>query len=190
MGLLKAVERFDPGLGVAFTTFAVPTITGDINRHFRDRGWATRVPLGLQELAMRLTRAVQELGHELGRSPSLDELATARAVGVELVREAMEANRSYAASSLDATVSDEDGSRSLERVLGDVDPGMEAVERELVVRHLLAFLPERDRLVVRLRFFDGLTQSEIAVRVGISQMHVSRWLARSLAVLRERLAED
>lgn len=184
VGLLKAVERFDPDRGLAFTTFAVPTISGEIKRHFRDRGWATRVPRGLQDLALRLTRTVQELGHELGRSPSVAELAVALDVGAEMVLEAMEANRSYSASSLDAPASDDDSGPGLDRVLGQLDPGMEAVEREMVVRDLLDSLSERDRQIVQLRFFEGLTQSEIAERINISQMHVSRLLARALSTLR------
>lgn len=189
VGLLKAVERFDPDRGLAFTTFAVPTITGEIKRHFRDRAWATRVPRGLQERALRLTRAVQDLSHELGRSPSLDEIAQALDVDVEAVLEAMEVNRSYATSSLDAPVDNDDTSRGLDRVLGRIDPGLEAVDREMVVGDLLASLPERDRQIVHLRFFEGLTQSEIAARIGISQMHVSRLLSQSLAGLRELLSE-
>ena len=190
VGLLKAVERFDPERGLAFTTFAVPTITGEIKRHFRDRGWATRVPRGLQDLALRLTRTVQELGHELGRSPSVEELATALEVSTEMVLEAMEANRSYSASSLDAPGSDDDNAPGLDRVLGADDPGMEAVEREMVVRDLLETLSERDRQIVQLRFYDGLTQSEIAERINISQMHVSRLLARALSTLRGQLDLD
>ena len=190
VGLLKAVERFDPERGLAFTTFAVPTITGEIKRHFRDRGWATRVPRGLQDLALRLTRTVQELGHELGRSPSVEELAAALEVSTEMVLEAMEANRSYSASSLDAPGSDDENASGLDRVLGAHDPGMEAVERAMVVRDLLETLSERDRKIVQLRFFEGLTQSEIAERLSISQMHVSRLLARALSTLRGQLEPD
>ena len=190
VGLLKAVERFDPERGLAFTTFAVPTITGEIKRHFRDRGWATRVPRGLQDLALRLTRAVQELGHELGRSPSVDELAAALEVSTEMVLEAMEANRSYSAASLDAPASDDENASGLDRVLGELDPGMEAVEREMVVHDLLETLSDRDRQIVQLRFFEGLTQSEIAERINISQMHVSRLLARALSTLRGQLGAD
>ena len=190
VGLLKAVERFDPERGLAFTTFAVPTITGEIKRHFRDRGWATRVPRGLQDLALRLTRTVQELGHELGRSPSIEELAGALEVSTEMVLEAMEANRSYSASSLDAPAPDDGNGSGLERVLGELDPGMEAVEREMVVRDLLEQLSDRDRQIVQLRFFDGLTQSEIAERINISQMHVSRLLARALSTLRGQLESE
>ncbi|MGZ4676426.1 MAG: SigB/SigF/SigG family RNA polymerase sigma factor [Acidimicrobiia bacterium] len=184
LGLLKAVERFDPGRGLAFTTFAVPTITGEIKRHFRDRAWATRVPRALQERALALTEVVRELGHELGRSPSLDEIAQAMDVSVETVLEAMEANRSYSASSLDTPVRDDDVSRRLERVLSTIDPDLEGVDTRLLVETLLDPLSPRDRRIVELRFYDGLTQSEIAAQVGISQMHVSRLLTKALETMR------
>ncbi len=189
VGLLKAVERFDPERGLAFSTFAVPTILGEIKRHFRDRAWATRVPRGLQEVALRLTQSVQNLTQELKRSPSLDEIAADMDIDVERVLEAMEVNRSYAASSLDAPSRDDDSSRRLERVLAEVDPGLAAVDHQLVVQSLLETLSERDRRIVELRFFSGCTQLEIAEQVGISQMHVSRLLARSLESLRDHLSE-
>ena len=187
VGLLKAVERFEPDRGLAFSTFAVPTILGEIKRHFRDRAWATRVPRGLQELALRLNESVQVLTQELKRSPSLDEIAADMEVDVERVLEAMEVNRSYSASSLDATSPDDDTSRRLERVLAEVDPGLAAVDHQLVVKSLLETLPDRDRRIVELRFFEGFTQLEIAEQIGISQMHVSRLLARSLESLREHM---
>jgi RNA polymerase sigma-B factor len=187
VGLLKAVERFEPDRGLAFSTFAVPTILGEIKRHFRDRAWATRVPRGLQELALRLNESVQVLTQQLKRSPSLDEIAADMEVDVERVLEAMEVNRSYSASSLDATPPDDDTSRRLERVLAEVDPGLAAVDHQLVVKSLLETLPDRDRRIVELRFFEGCTQSEIAEQIGISQMHVSRLLARSLESLREHM---
>jgi len=173
VGLLKAVERFDPGRGLSFTTFAVPTITGEIKRHFRDRTWATRVPRALQELALRLTDSVRELNQELGRSPSIAEIAARLGVDQELVLEAMEVSRSYTASSLDAPTDDDGGGVSrVDRVMGDVDAGYEAVEQQMTVDHLLSTLSERDRTIVTLRFFENMTQSEIAEQVGISQMHV------------------
>jgi len=189
VGLLKAVERFDPERGLSFTTFAVPTITGEIKRHFRDRTWATRVPRALQEIALRLTESVRELNQELGRSPSIAEIAERLDVDEEAVLEAMEVSRSYTASSLDAPSDDESGSPRYERVLGEVDEQYEAVEQRMTVDFLLSTLSERDRTIVTLRFFDGLTQSEIAARVGISQMHVSRLLARALEALHGVIAE-
>jgi RNA polymerase sigma-B factor len=183
VGLLKAVERFDPDRGLSFTTFAVPTITGEIKRHFRDRTWSTRVPRALQELALRLTDSVRELSQELGRSPSIAEIAQRLEISEELVLEAMEASRSYTASSLDAPADEETGASRFERVLGGEDRGFEAVDQQMTVDYLLSTLSERDRTIVTLRFFDNLTQSEIAERVGISQMHVSRLLARALDAL-------
>jgi RNA polymerase sigma-B factor len=182
LGLLKAVERFEPERGLAFSTFATPTIAGEIKRHFRDRSWSVRVPRALQELGLRLTATVQELTNVLGRSPTLAEIAEHLEVDQEDVLEAMEANRAYATHSLDAQLPGED--RSLGDTLGDHEPGMDNVESRIVAEDLLATLPEREQTILRLRFFDGLTQTEIATRVGISQMHVSRLLARSLETLR------
>jgi RNA polymerase sigma-B factor len=190
VGLLKAVERFDPERGLSFTTFAVPTITGEIKRHFRDKTWATRVPRALQELALRLTDSVRELSQELGRSPSIAEIAERLGVDEEAVLEAMEVSRSYTASSLDAPGDDESGSPRYERALGGLDEQYEAVEQRMTVDHLLSTLSERDRTIVTLRFFENLTQSEIAARVGISQMHVSRLLARALEALHGVISES
>jgi RNA polymerase sigma-B factor len=187
LGLLKAVERFEPERGLAFSTFATPTIAGEIKRHFRDRSWSVRVPRALQELGLRLTATVGELTNERGRSPTLAEIATRLEVSEEEVLEAMEANRAYATHSLDAPLPGDD--RSLGDTLGGEEPGMDDVERQLVVEDLLATLPEREQTILRLRFFEGLTQTEIASRVGISQMHVSRLLARSLETLRRDVTE-
>jgi RNA polymerase sigma-B factor len=188
LGLLKAVERFEPERGLAFSTFATPTIAGEIKRHFRDRSWSVRVPRALQELGLRLTATVGELTNELGRSPTLTEIAEHLEVDPEAVLEAMEANRAYATHSLDAPLPGED--RSLGDTLGGDEPGMDNVERQIVVEDLLSTLPEREQTILRLRFFDGLTQTEIAARVGISQMHVSRLLARSLEALRREAASQ
>ncbi len=190
LGLLKAVERFDPERGFAFTTFAGPTIIGEIKRHFRDRAWSMRVPRGLQELALRLNAVVAELGHTLGRSPTLLEIADGLGTDVEAVLEAMEVNRSYTTTSLDSLANGESNTRRLEAMVGELDRGLDDVDHRMVVEQLLATLPDRERLIVRLRFFEGLTQSEIAARVGVSQIHVSRLLARSLAALRVELVEQ
>lgn len=182
LGLLKAVERFEPERGLAFSTFATPTISGEIKRHFRDRSWSVRVPRALQELGLRLTATVADLTNDLGRSPTLDEIAAELEVDAEAVLEAMEANRAYATQSLDAQLPGDD--RTLGDTIGGDEPGMDDVEVRMVVGDLLATLPEREQAILRLRFFEGLTQTEIASQVGISQMHVSRLLSRSLQTLR------
>jgi RNA polymerase sigma-B factor len=188
LGLLKAVERFEPERGLAFSTFATPTISGEIKRHFRDKSWSVRVPRALQELGLRLTATVADLTNDLGRSPTVTEIAERLEVDPEAVLEAMEANRAFATQSLDAQLPGDD--RTLGDTLGGEEPGMARVEDEIVVTDLLATLPEREQTILRLRFFEGMTQTEIARRVGISQMHVSRLLARSLDALRAGLEGD
>lgn len=183
VGLLKAVERFDPDRGLQFSTFATPTIVGELKRHFRDRGWAVRVPRRVQELHLQLARLVGSLSQELGRSPTPSEIAREAGVSEEDVLEAMEAGGVYRLASLDEAVSDEEGGDRSSRI-GDLEPGFEQVEQRRELSALLDVLPPREQQIVYLRFFDGLTQSEIAERVGISQMHVSRLLARSLGALR------
>lgn len=179
LGLVKAVERFDPDRGVNFTSFAAPTITGEIKRHFRDKTWAIRVPRSLQELKAQIERCRGQLGHELGRSPTIPELAETLGVTEEAVIEGLEAAGAYRSASLDASTSGEEGLPLAEQVHDEIDESDEADDRA-VVRELLAELPIRERRIVYLRFFEGLTQAEIADQVGISQMHVSRLLARSL----------
>lgn len=188
LALIKAVERFDPDRGLEFSTFAVPTIVGELKRHFRDKSWAVRVPRRLQELHLRLGTAVAELTHELGRSPTIPELADRLEAGTEDVLEAMEAGRAYRSSSLDAPVASDDGDAAmpLSSKMGETDVNMTNVEERNQLSSLLADLPERERTILVLRFFDGLTQSQIAERVGISQMHVSRLLARTLQQLKEK----
>ena len=188
LGLLKAVERFEPERGLAFSTFATPTISGEIKRHFRDRSWSVRVPRALQELGLRLTATVADLTNDLGRSPTLDEIAAELDVDTEAVLEAMEANRAYATQSLDAQLPGDD--RSLGDTIGSDEPGMDDVEVRMVVGDLLETLPEREQAILRLRFFEGLTQTEIASQVGISQMHVSRLLSRSLETLRRDVTKQ
>lgn len=184
VGLLKAVERFDPERGVRFTSFATPTIVGELKRHFRDRGWAVHVPRRLQELHLQVGRLVGTLSQELGRPPTTAELADRAGVSEEEILESMEASSLYRLSSLDVTRVDDDGLEvSMGSRLGVDDPEFDSVETRAEVLELLEQLPERERRIVYLRFFEGLTQAEIAEHVGLSQMHVSRLLARSLEVL-------
>ncbi|MST31325.1 SigB/SigF/SigG family RNA polymerase sigma factor [Acidimicrobiaceae bacterium USS-CC1] len=184
LGLLKAVGRFDASRGVEFSTYATHTIVGELKRHFRDKGWAIRAPRRMQELYLRLGKVVATLGQELGRSPTIAELAAEVEVSEEEVLEALEAGQAYRFASLDAPVAGDGESETLGARMGAEDPEMEDAERRATLSPLLRQLPERERLILHLRFFDGLTQSEIASRLGISQMHVSRLLARSVAQLR------
>ncbi len=190
IGLLKAVDRFDPDRGLSFTTFAVPTISGEIKRHFRDRTWAIRVPRGLQEMTLRLSVAVSALSQELGRSPTVADLAERLEVDEEAVLEAMEASRAYNASSLDASTNDQRSEGRPDDARGHTNGQFEAVEHRMMVDLLLDSLSERDRTIVVLRFFENKTQSEIAEVVGMSQMHVSRLLARALETLRGVAGEE
>jgi RNA polymerase sigma-B factor len=186
LGLVKAVERFDPDRGVNFTSFAAPTITGEIKRHFRDRTWAIRVPRSMQELTLEIERTRGELGHELSRAPTIAEIAEHIGVSEESVLEGMEAAGLYRSDSLDGpVVSDDDRSRGDQ--IPDPDDELLDVDDRVLVRELLARLPIRERRVVYLRFFEGLTQGEIAERIGVSQMHVSRLLTRSLEQLGEHV---
>jgi RNA polymerase sigma-B factor len=183
VGLLKAVERFEPDRGLQFSSFATPTITGELKRHFRDRGWAVRVPRRVQELHLELDRTVADLSQELGRSPTPAEIAQRAGVLEEEVLESMEAGSLYRLASLDSRRSDDDSALSPAERLGELDHELGAVENRVAVEEMLALLPEREQKIVYLRFFEGLTQSEIAEQIGISQMHVSRLLVRSLETL-------
>ena len=186
LGLLKAVDRFEPDRGLQFSTFATPTIVGELKRHFRDKGWAMRVPRRVQELHLQLGRVVGTLSQELGRSPTVAEIAQHAGGSEEDVLEAMEAGGMYRLASLDgpAAVGDGEEGTDMASMVGEVDPEFDRVEQQSELSELLSVLPEREQTIVYLRFFRGLTQSEIAERVGISQMHVSRLLARSLEMLR------
>jgi RNA polymerase sigma-B factor len=184
LGLLKAVGRYDPERGVEFSTYATHTIVGELKRHFRDRGWAIRAPRRMQELYLRLGKVVATLGQELGRSPTIAELAAEVEVSEEEVLEALEAGQAYRFASLDAPAPGDGEGESLATRLGQDDPGMLGAEQRATLSPLLDTLPEREQTILHLRFFEGLTQSEIATRLGISQMHVSRLLARSVAQLR------
>jgi RNA polymerase sigma-B factor len=184
IGLLNAVDRFDPGRG-NFTAFAVPTILGEIRRHFRDRGWAMRVPRRLQDLGRRVSAARDELTQALGHSPTVQELAAHLDEDVDLVLEALDSAAAYMMVPLPTTPEEADLAP-----LGTTDEGLELVEDRATLRPLLARLPARERTILALRFIRGMSQSQIAAEVGVSQMHVSRLLARSLGVLREGLTEE
>jgi RNA polymerase sigma-B factor len=188
IGLIKAVDRFDTERGVEFSTYATPTVVGEIKRHFRDKGWTVRVPRRLQELRAALSAATAQLTQDLGRSPTVSELATRLGVGEEEVLEGLESANAYAAVSLEAT-DDADGQSVLD-TLGAMDEALEGVEYRESLKPLLDSLPERERRILVLRFFGNMTQSQIAAELGISQMHVSRLLARTLSQLRERLLEE
>jgi RNA polymerase sigma-B factor len=183
VGLLKAVERFEPDRGLQFSSFATPTITGELKRHFRDKGWAVRVPRRIQELHLELDRTVAELNQELGRPPTPAEIAQRAGVLEEDVLESMEAGSLYRLASLDSSRSDDEAAPSPAQRLGEFDHELGAVENRVAVSEMLSLLPEREQKIVYLRFFEGLTQSEIAEQIGISQMHVSRLLVRSLETL-------
>jgi RNA polymerase sigma-B factor len=184
LGLVKAIDRFDLDREVRFTTFAVPTISGEIKRHFRDRGWMLRVPRDVQELSARVSITRERLTRELGRSPTVAELASAAHVTVEQILEALGAADAYRALSLDEPLGE--GIDALDSIGGD-DDGFERVEQRYMLRSGLTHLPAREREILHLRFYEGLTQREIADRVGVSQMHVSRLIRRSLESLRKRL---
>jgi RNA polymerase sigma-B factor len=183
VGLVHAIDRFDPDREVRFTTFATVTIVGELKRHFRDKGWSVRVPRNLQEAALQVNRALGELWQELGRSPTTRELAARTHLSVDEVLEATDAARAYSASSLDAPVG-EAGTTQGDLLEASDDP-IEASDAWMEIEPALERLPERERRIVFLRFFKGMTQSEIAEEIGISQMHVSRLLTQTLARLRE-----
>ena len=185
VGLLKAVERFEPDRGLQFSSFATPTITGELTRHFRDRWRAVRVPRRVQELHLELDRTVNDLSQELGRPPTPAEIAQRAGVLEEDVLESMEAGSMYRLASIDAGRPDDEASTGRLQRLRELDEELLAVDDRVAVSEMLSVLPEREQNIVYLRFFEGLTQSEIADRVGISQMHVSRLLARSLETLGE-----
>jgi RNA polymerase sigma-B factor len=189
MGLVKAVDRFDPSRGVAFSSFAVPTILGELKRYFRDIGWAVHVPRSIQERVLEVNRALTELSRSLGRSPSPAEIAEATKYTHEEVLEALEAATAYDSVSLEAPrTTDEDSEGVVDR-LGAEDPGYEMAEYSATLAPELRALPERDRRVLHLRFVEDLTQSEIAERIGVSQMHVSRLIRAALAKLRSGIDE-
>jgi RNA polymerase sigma-B factor len=187
IALIKALDRYEPERGVRFSTFAVKCIVGELKRHFRDRGWAVKAPRRVQELYLELGHEIDRLVQELGRAPTIPELAAASGTTEAAVLEAIEAGRGYRSSSLDAP--DQEG-QPLVDFLGSDDADLVSVENRSVLTSALAQLSARDQLVVRLRFVDGLTQSEIATRLGVSQMQVSRLLAASLQRMRASFVDQ
>ena len=191
IGLIKAIDRFDVDRGVELTTYATPNIIGEIKRHFRDQGWSIRVPRGLQELNVRLSHLIEDLTVQLERSPTIPELAKAAGVEEEEVLEALESGQAYATLSLSAPASGDDNSDldPLES-LGQIEHEYEVSEDRAVLAPGLKILDDRERRILQLRFYEGLTQSQIAQQVGISQMHVSRLIRRALEKIREEIATE
>jgi RNA polymerase sigma-B factor len=190
LAIIHAVERFDPGMGVAFSTFASRTIDGELKRYFRDRTWSVRPPRRAQELHLELRRTDEDLTHQLRRAPTITELAAALDVSEDHVLEALEAGLAHQATSLDQPgPGDDEGTPRGERLLSSADLGFVRVDQEIIVRDLIAELPDRERTIVYLRFYENLTQPEIAERVGVSQSYLSRILRRTLLDLRARLGE-
>ncbi len=187
IGLIKAIDRYELEREVALTTYATPNVVGEIKRHFRDKGWAIRVPRRLQELKLSLTKATSELSQKNGRSPTVGELAAHLGMSEEDILEGLESANAYSAVSLDAPDGGDDDSPAVADSLGMMDDALEGVEYRESLKPLLERLPPREKKILMLRFFGGMTQSQIAAELGISQMHVSRLLARTLAQLRTRL---
>jgi RNA polymerase sigma-B factor len=187
IGLVLALERFDLERGTKFTTYAVPTIVGEIQRHFRDRAWAVHVPRRMKEQSLRVARVVESSTADLGRSPTIAELAEALELEEDEVVEALETYRAYATRSLSQPLGSGSDEETMEDVLGETERGYEDVEHGTLLEAGFGALDARERTIVELRFFEGLTQSEIAARIGISQMHVSRLLRRALVTMRGRL---
>jgi RNA polymerase sigma-B factor len=188
LGLVKAIDGFDPDRGLRFSTYATPTILGELKRYFRDRGWAVRLPRRVHDLYLTVQHAIDELAQELGRSPSIPEIAERVCASVDDVIEAIEAGGLRRSASIDARVGP-DEERSIASSLGDEDPRLASIDRNLTLAAVVKRLPDVEQEVVRLRFVEGLTQLEIAQRVGRSQMQISRLLARSLERLRGWVSE-
>ena len=189
VGLVNAVNRFDLENGADFMSFAVPTMMGEVRKHFRDYGWAVKVPRRMKDLQAQLNNARAELSQRLGRAPNASEIAEHLDIDRESVIEATIAGGSYSTLSTDGQADADEEFKSIGDTLGDVDPGMERVLDVETARPLIAALPEQQRTVLLLRFFEDMTQSQIAERVGYSQMHISRLLAKALATLRTQVRE-
>jgi RNA polymerase sigma-B factor len=184
LGLLKAINGYDPDRGIAFTSYAVPTILGEVRRHFRDRAWSVRVPRALQELALDSEKAASRLTAHLGRAPTVQELADDLGTTPEAVLEARQAGDAYSATSLDSHRGEDPDAPTVGDTLGSLDGGFHAAEDRVTLTSLLVSIPERDREVLRLRFEEDLTQTEIAQRIGVSQMAISRIIRRSIDRMR------
>lgn len=191
IGLIKAIDRFDLGRGVELSTYATPTILGEIKRYFRDKGWAVKVPRALQDLNVRLNRIIEHMTVDLHRSPTIAELATAAAVSEEEVVEALESGRAYSSVSIFSGGSGED-EESLELLdcLGHDEQAYDVVEQRRMLAPAMERLDPRERLILHLRFFEGMTQTQVATRIGISQMHVSRLIRKSIDSLRETMVHQ
>jgi RNA polymerase sigma-B factor len=189
VGLINAIDRFDPHRGVDFLSYAVPTVTGEVRRHFRDQGWGMRVPRRLKDLHVTLGSAISTLSQRLGRAPTATELAEHLRLPKEEVVEGLEAANAYRGTSLDR-LTDEDSSGGISDVVGQADHELDRVEYREALKPLLGRLPERERTILMLRFFGNMTQTQIADRIGISQMHVSRLLSQTLGTLRDGLARE
>jgi RNA polymerase sigma-B factor len=190
IGLIKAIDRFDLERGVELTTYATPNIVGEIKRYFRDKGWSVRVPRGLQELNIRINKLIDELVIKLQRSPTVNEIAEAAGVTPADVLEALETSQAYNSVSLQSSPgSDSDDEGGLIDYLGEDEAAYDVMEDRTTLAPGFAKLDNRERYILHLRFFEGLTQSQIAARVGISQMHVSRLIRRSLEKLREEIGD-
>jgi RNA polymerase sigma-B factor len=190
IGLIKAVDRFDLERGVELSTYATPTIMGEIKRYFRDKGWAVKVPRALQDLNVRLNRLLEQLTVELQRSPTIAELASAAGVSEEEVVEAMESGRAYSSVSIfSGGANEDDESMELLDCLGQEEPAYEVFERRRLLAPAMELLDPRERLILHLRFFEGMTQTQVAARIGISQMHVSRLIRKSIENLRQNIVD-
>lgn len=190
VGLINAVDRFEPARGTDFLSFAVPTIMGEVRRHFRDASWSVRVPRRLKELHLQIGQVSGELGQRLGRAPTPTELARELGMSVDEISEGLQAGNAYYAISVDKPASDDSEAASLADTLGEEDSALESVENHQALQPLLRELPARERTILMLRFFGNMTQTQIAERIGISQMHVSRLLAQTLEHLRGKLSTE
>ncbi len=187
IGLIKAIDRFDPSRGLEFTTYATPTILGEIKRHFRDKGWSIRVPRRLQELSAKVNQATDELTKELQRSPSTEEVAAKLGASVDEVLEAMESSGAYSSVPLEAGSSDEEDGPAIIDHYASVDENLAASDDRMVIEDTIRDFSPREREVIRMRFVEGLTQVEIARRLGVSQVQVSRLLRRTLKKVQDKI---